>query len=115
MLAHKPLRVAALVNETAGTVERQPSDAFPDRLASAFARGGVSADLELLPSDRIREAAERARERAAQGEIDAVVVGGGDGTISTVASVLAGTDIPLGVLPLGTLNHFAKDLGIPLD
>src|SRR5881227_2452501 len=45
----------------------------------------------------------------------AVVAGGGDGTVGAVASALAGTDRPLGVLPLGTLNHFAKDLKIPLD
>lgn len=44
-----------------------------------------------------------------------VVAGGGDGTISAVAAELAGTGRTLGVLPLGTLNHFAKDLGIPLD
>ena len=44
-----------------------------------------------------------------------VVAGGGDGTISTVASALVGTQTALGVLPLGTLNHFAKDLRIPLD
>lgn len=42
-------------------------------------------------------------------------MGGGDGSIRTVASVLTGNSIPLGVLPLGTLNHFAKDLCIPLD
>ena len=41
--------------------------------------------------------------------------GGGDGTVSAVAAALAGTSTPLGVLPLGTLNHFAKDAGIPLD
>lgn len=44
-----------------------------------------------------------------------VVAAGGDGTVSTVASCLAGTGVPLGVLPLGTLNHFAKDLGLPLE
>ena len=44
-----------------------------------------------------------------------VVGGGGDGTISAVAAALVGTDTALGVLPLGTLNHFAKDLGIPLE
>ena len=44
-----------------------------------------------------------------------VVAGGGDGTISAVAARLAGKPATLGVLPLGTLNHFAKDLGIPLQ
>jgi diacylglycerol kinase family enzyme len=46
--------------------------------------------------------------------IGLVVAGGGDGTMNAVASVLAGSQAALGVLPLGTLNHFARDLGIPL-
>lgn len=44
-----------------------------------------------------------------------LIAGGGDGTINAVASATIGTDILLGILPLGTLNHFAKDLGIPED
>ena len=44
-----------------------------------------------------------------------IVAGGGDGTVNAVAGKLAGTDTPLGVLPMGTLNHFAKDVGIPLN
>jgi diacylglycerol kinase family enzyme len=54
---------------------------------------------------------------AARDGIDAVVAAGGDGTVSAVASALASAGegaVPLGVLPLGTLNHFAKDLGLPL-
>ena len=43
------------------------------------------------------------------------MVGGGDGTLSCAAGLVAGTGLPLGILPLGTLNHFAKDLAIPLD
>ena len=44
-----------------------------------------------------------------------VVAGGGDGTVNAVASKLIGTGTALGVLPLGSLNHFSKDAGIPQD
>ena len=42
-----------------------------------------------------------------------IVAGGGDGTVNAVAGKLAGTDTVLGVLPMGTLNHFARDVGVP--
>jgi len=53
--------------------------------------------------------------RAVKNDYQTIVAGGGDGTVSAVAGVLAGTRKTLGVLPLGTLNHFAKDLQLPLD
>src|SRR5579872_2918457 len=58
-------------------------------------------------ADAVREAIERGARL--------VVVGGGDGTIRTTAGVLARTNATLGVLPLGTLNDFARNLEIPLD
>ncbi len=61
------------------------------------------------------EALRALAKRAAASDDATVAAGGGDGTISTVAGALIGTAKRLGVLPLGTLNHFAKDLGIPLD
>jgi diacylglycerol kinase family enzyme len=93
--------------------------------ASAFRSPGLHAQIEgLFRSYRtdvvIRDitspfemphAARAAREEQAA----VIVAGGGDGTVSAVASALAGGPTPLGILPLGTLNHFAKDLQIPLD
>jgi diacylglycerol kinase family enzyme len=108
------LRVVALLNASAGSIERQGDKTLREALVSAFEKHEVSAVLEFLPGAELRSAAERARQQAVTGKIDAVVVGGGDGSIRTVASVLVGSDVPLGILPLGTLNHFAKDLRIPL-
>jgi diacylglycerol kinase family enzyme len=84
-------------------------------VASAFARRGVAARCETVPGGELRAAAERALDEARRGEAEIVAVGGGDGSVRAVAGVLAETTTPLGILPLGTLNHFAKDLGIPLD
>ncbi len=56
-----------------------------------------------------------AKEAAAAEACETIVAGGGDGSINAVTSALIGTNKRLGVLPLGTLNHFAKDLNIPLD
>ncbi|TFW30951.1 diacylglycerol/lipid kinase family protein [Duganella callida] len=81
-------------------------------LAEKFSSHGVQADITLAQSGE--EMIERARRALAEGA-STVVAGGGDGTINAVASVLAGSATRLGVLPLGTLNHFAKDLKIPLE
>jgi diacylglycerol kinase family enzyme len=56
-----------------------------------------------------------AAEQAAAGEASIVVAGGGDGTIAAVASTLVDTPKALAVLPLGTFNYFAQQLGVPLD
>src|SRR5271157_4050445 len=56
----------------------------------------------------------RPRPRALGENRQPVVAGGGDGTVNAVAGALVGTNTALGVLPIGTLNHFAKDLGVPL-
>jgi diacylglycerol kinase family enzyme len=81
-------------------------------LGDIFAAAGREVRVTVATSgDRLREAAERAVEDGCE----TLVAGGGDGTINLAASVLVGRNIPLGVVPLGTLNHFAKDLGIPLE
>jgi diacylglycerol kinase family enzyme len=83
-----------------------------ERLAAAFAANGVDADLRMVQSDCIVAEFEKA---CADKSLDAIVAGGGDGTISCAAGQLADTGRPFGVLPLGTLNHLARDAGIPTD
>jgi len=103
------MSIPIIVNAAAGTVAT--GTGF-DALRAAFSSAGV--EVRIVPvhpgQDLGAIAAEVAREKP-----PAIVAGGGDGTISAVAAALVETGIPLGVLPLGTLNHFAKDLGIPLD
>ena len=108
-------RVAALMNGGAGAFSQALAEDVQSALAAAFALHGVAADITFVEGEELHKAAEVALAHAKRGEIDAVVVGGGDGSVRTVASVLAGSSVPLGVLPLGTLNHFAKDLSIPLQ
>jgi diacylglycerol kinase family enzyme len=82
-----------------------------ERLRSKFAAAGLQPDVRQVRGEQIHA---ETRNAVAAG-VGAVVAGGGDGTVSAVAAMLCGTTTPLGVLPMGTLNHFAKDLGIPLD
>jgi diacylglycerol kinase family enzyme len=109
-----PLRVVVLLNASAGALQAQGGAALGDTVMAAFRQHGISVTLEISHGPDLDAAAERAAQRAHNQEVDAVVVGGGDGSIRTVVQVLAGSEIPLGILPLGTLNHFARDLGVPL-
>jgi diacylglycerol kinase family enzyme len=113
--AAKPRRVGVLLNARGGTLRTTDIAAEQARLAELFAVRGLEAEVEAVDGDAITERAREALERAKRGELAAIVVGGGDGTLSAVAGVLAGTGVPLGILPLGTLNHFAKDLGVPIE
>lgn len=101
--------VEVIINATAGT--SQASDA-ERAVSDAFASCDVDAHVTVA-----HDGAEiiRLAHHALSNGARAVVAGGGDGTVSAVASQLVGTRLALGVLPLGTLNHFAKDLGVPLD
>jgi YegS/Rv2252/BmrU family lipid kinase len=98
-----------LINRGGGTASADPQIA--DKVSAALQAAGVAARVELIDGG---ECEDRCRTAAERGD-PLVIVGGGDGTISAAASALAGTGTALGILPLGTLNHFARDLGIPND
>ena len=73
----------------------------------AITRGAV-----ICATSRCGEAEAIARRAAAEG-FETIVAAGGDGTINEVVNGMAGTDAALGLLPMGTMNVFALELGIP--
>lgn len=78
---------------------------------AVFREAGHEISSTLVAPGRI----EQELERVIRSAPDVVIVGGGDGTVSTAARLLGGTDIAMGVLPMGTFNLAARDLGVPLD
>ena len=98
-----------LLNRGGGAVAADPKIA--DAVGDALRAAGVAAKVELIGGD---DYAARCAAIAERGD-PLVIVGGGDGTVAAAASALSGSRTMLGILPLGTLNHFARDLGIPVD
>ncbi|HEY0405141.1 MAG TPA: diacylglycerol kinase family protein [Pyrinomonadaceae bacterium] len=100
---------AIIINAASGANDKEQAR---ERLAELFAAAKVEPRISLAKSGE--EIIDLAR-RALKDGCNPIIAGGGDGTINAVASTLMDTDRTLGVLPLGTLNHFAKDLRIPLE
>lgn len=105
------VKVGVILNAGAGSVGDGRTDERAREIREAFGAVGVEVTVHACPPGELAEAARR---MAASG-VDAVVAAGGDGTVSTVAGALIDGDVPVAVLPLGTLNHFARDIGMPLD
>ncbi len=105
-----PRRFDVLINASSGANDK---DEIRHRLIEIFNARGAEARVLLAQSGD--DLARLAKEAAAAEACETIVAGGGDGSINAVTSALIGTNKRLGVLPLGTLNHFAKDLNIPLD
>ena len=101
--------IPVLLNRQGGALSANPQ--LAEQVEQSLAAAGLEVEVELLTGG---ECAVRSRAVAERGD-PLLIVGGGDGTVSAAASALAGTDTILGLLPLGTLNHFARDLGIPAD
>ncbi len=105
------MKVAVVMNAAAGSIGEGQREERVQQIRDAFAAAGVETEMLLCEPAHLTETARKA---ARQG-FDAVVAAGGDGTVSALAGALAGGEVPLAVLPLGTLNHFARDLGMPDD
>ncbi|MGL4311247.1 MAG: diacylglycerol/lipid kinase family protein [Paracoccaceae bacterium] len=100
--------VAILANAGAG----KKAAARMETLLQPFHDSGLHPDVHLIRNGKTLPA-EAAR--IAKGGYRSVIAAGGDGTICTIATALAGTGIALGVIPMGTFNYFARSLGLPND
>ena len=101
------MRATVLLNRGGGAVAED--EKATAEVQAALTGAGIDGDIKLVKGAAI---AEHARAAARSGD-RLLIVGGGDGSVSAAAGELAATDTRLAILPLGTLNHFARDLGIP--
>ena len=101
--------VPVIVNTRSGSA--RPAQTL-DAIRARFREAGLVAQIHCTGEGT--DLAEMARQAMAS-KPPLVVAAGGDGTLSAVAQVARAHDATLGVIPMGTLNHFARDLGIPLD
>ena len=102
-------RIPVLLNRGGGALSADPT--LADRARHSLKAAGLDAKVELIDGG---DCEVRSRAVAERGD-PLLIVGGGDGTISAAASALAGTKTRLGILPLGTGNILARELGIPID
>ena len=100
------MRIGLIINQRSGTGVDQTAI---DKTIQEFEKH----DVDVVMGNGSGADIEKTFKYVSSHHPDAIVVGGGDGTISTIASKLDGSSLPMGVLPYGTANHFAKDLGLP--
>lgn len=113
--ADRTSSAAILVNPDAGQALGK-ADSLSLRLKQRLASVDIRATiLVLAPSGADAEGWRRELARLLHDGLDRVYVLGGDGTVLTVATSLLGHEVPMGIIPLGTANLLARDLGLPLD
>ncbi len=101
-------KIGVIINGTAGSAKGQE---LANQISAIFERNGMQARIKVVNGKQVPAIARTMRDE----HYDVIVAAGGDGTVSSVAAQIVGCDVALGVLPLGTLNHFARDLGISLN
>lgn len=102
-------RAVVIINSASGAADQSQ---MPDSIGEIFQGRGIECKVEVIAAGTNITSIAR---KAAQEGVEVVMAGGGDGTLRAVAHGLAGTQTAMAVVPVGTLNHFARDLEVPLD
>jgi diacylglycerol kinase family enzyme len=106
------MRFAAVLNRDGGTLKTTDLAAYGDHLRGAFFRHGHEMEVVATPGNRLVSSL---REAFRDGRYDAVIVGGGDGSVSAAASLAVEYEGMLGIIPAGTMNLYARSLKVPLE
>ncbi|MBB4954440.1 diacylglycerol kinase family enzyme [Agrobacterium vitis] len=105
------MKIKAVFNRDGGTFRTTDMDAYCQKAVQVFQSAGHDMTCVAVSG---RELVAALNTAAGEG-YDALIAGGGDGTISTAAAIAWRTGLPLGVVPAGTMNLFARSLKLPLD
>jgi diacylglycerol kinase family enzyme len=106
------MKIKAIFNRDGGTFRTTDMDAYSKKAAEVFRAAGHEIEITVASGDGMTDILEKTARR---GDLDAMLAGGGDGTISAAAAVAWKNGMPLGVVPAGTMNLFARALKLPLD
>jgi len=105
------MQFLAILNRDGGTLRTTDLAALSAFMTTTMEEAGHRIEIEIVQGSEIVAALDRA---VARNDVDVVLAGGGDGTISAAAAAVMSTDKTLAVLPAGTMNLFARGLGIEL-
>lgn len=105
------MQAHAIINRKSGGLADGSANALEKLIAERFKAANTPVSVKQIDPDDLDEVISKAIKSGS----DTIIVAGGDGTIRTAASALAGTDKILGIIPTGTFNRLAREIGMPLD
>jgi len=106
------MRTIVILNQDGGTIRGMDAHEFGEMACEKLAGLGDTCEVRLVSGKDLVRTLDEAADDTDTGTI---VAGGGDGTISAAATACFHSGKTLGVIPLGTMNLFARGLGLPLD
>lgn len=106
------MRIHALLNKESGTLRTVDLADLAGNIERSFVEQGHAIEIMPVKASDFDRSLEQSAE---SGEADTILIAGGDGSVSAAAAACHHNDKILGVLPAGTMNLFARSLGIPLD